>query len=233
MDISEDARQVLEERVVRILGDTDIPANSKDEIKRELLSNYTDASTKNAQSRGALIIERRDVEFALKDSEEIGEIASMYRASYSSSLNRAGIISRSFAYLIDLIASTLLTIIASLPFIILMGFLAPPPHGGFNIVGLFIQFFPGPMITNLSIIFLYFVVFEGYFGYTLGKWLFDLRVLRTDGERINYSEAMLRNIPKLFTPIIAVDALIMLLFHRKDRQRLFDRISGTIVIHRN
>jgi uncharacterized RDD family membrane protein YckC len=233
MEISNDARQVLEDRVFRILGETDIPESCKNEIKRELLSNYTDASAKNAQSRGALIVEITDVELALKDSEETAEIASMYMASYSSSLHRAGIISRSLAYLIDLIASTILTIIASLPFIILMGFLTPPHHGGFDIIGLFVQFFPAPMITNLSIIFLYFVIFEGYFGYTLGKWLFDLRVLRTDGERINYSEAMLRNIPKLFTPTIAADALIMLVIYRKDRQRLFDKISGTIVIHRN
>lgn len=232
MEISDDARQVLEERVFRILGETDIPENSKNEIKRELLSNYTDASAKNAQSRGASIVEKVDVELALKDSEETNEIASMYMASYSGSLKRAGIISRSFAYLIDLIVSTFLTIIASLPFMILMGFLNPP-NGGFNIVGLFVQFFPAPMITNLSIIFIYFVIFEGYFGYTLGKWLFDLRVLRVDGERINYSEAMLRNIPKLFIATIAVDAVLMLVLYRKDRQRLFDRISGTIVIHRN
>jgi uncharacterized RDD family membrane protein YckC len=231
MEISRDARQVLEERVFRILCETDIPENCKNEIKRELLSNYTDASAKNARSRGALIVEKTDVELALKDSEETAEIASMYMASYSSSLKRAGVISRSLAYLIDLIISSLLTIVASLPFIILLGFLSPSRE--FNIIGLFVQFFPAPVITNLSVIFIYFVIFEGYFGYTLGKWLFDLRVLRTDGERINYSEAMLRNIPKLFVATIAADALWMLLFHRGDRQRLFDRISGTIVIHRN
>lgn len=231
MEIKDDARQMLEERVFRILGDTDIPENSKNEIKRELISNYTDASTKYAKSRGAPVVEIADVELALKDSEETREIASMYMTSYSSSLKRAGVISRSLAYLIDLIFITLLTIVASLPFIILMGFLNP--SYGFNLLGLFMQFIPAPVVTNLSIIFIYFSIFEGYFGYTLGKWLFDLRVLRADGERINYSDAMLRNIPKLFIATIAVDALLMLLYKRKDRQRLFDRISGTIVIHRN
>ena len=85
----------------------------------------------------------------------------------------------------------------------------------------------------MTIIFAYFVICEGFFGYTPGKWLLGIKVIRADGKKASYQETMIRSIPKLFIVAIIADAMLMLLFYRKDRQRLFDRIAGTIVISRN
>jgi len=59
-----------------------------------------------------------------------------------------------------------------------------------------------------------------------------LKVLRSDGRKAGYREAMLRTIPKLFILVIAADTILMVLYHGKDKQRIFDRIAGTIVIRR-
>ena len=52
MEISEEARKLLENKVKRILNEIDIPESQKVEVRKELISNYTDASTMNARSRG-------------------------------------------------------------------------------------------------------------------------------------------------------------------------------------
>jgi uncharacterized RDD family membrane protein YckC len=59
-----------------------------------------------------------------------------------------------------------------------------------------------------------------------------LKVLRADGNKAGYKEAMLRTIPKLFIAAIVADAILMILYHGKDKQRIFDRIAGTIVIRK-
>jgi hypothetical protein len=53
-------------------------------IKRELISNYIDASAVKAQAKGASRVEIVDVASAFETSSDPEEIASMYMASYSS-----------------------------------------------------------------------------------------------------------------------------------------------------
>jgi uncharacterized RDD family membrane protein YckC len=77
----------------------------------------------------------------------------------------------------------------------------------------------------------YYIVLEGHFGYTIGKYLLGLRVLRTDGTKIGYKEALLRNISKYINNLIIIDALIMLIFFNKEKQRGFDKIANTMVVH--
>ena len=80
----------------------------------------------------------------------------------------------------------------------------------------------------------YFIVLEGRFGSTPGKWLLGLRVLKEDGTRIGYVEAIIRNIPKVVgnSVFIVIDALLMLLLFNKEKQRGFDKIARTIVVHK-
>ena len=94
------------------------------------------------------------------------------------------------------------------------------------------QYFNLLIASNLAVVLIYFIISEGFYGYTPGKWLMDLKVLRSDGRKIGYKEAMVRDITKLFILAIIADTLLMPLYW-KDRQRLFDKIAGTIVIHRN
>lgn len=232
MEISDEARKMLENKVKRILNEIDVPESQKIEIRKELISNYTDASIMNARSRGVSSVEKGDIESAFESSESPDEIASMYMASYVSSLHKAGIISRSIAFIIDMIIINLFAVIAAVPFIILR-FVLDPPQNEIHMVPAFLQFFYIFVIANMTIIFVYFVICEGFFGYTPGKWLLGIKVLRADGKKASYPETMIRSVPKLFIVAIIADALLMLLFYRKDRQRLFDRIAGTIVISRN
>jgi uncharacterized RDD family membrane protein YckC len=232
MEISDDAKKLMETRVDRILRWIDVPASDKTEIGKELTSNYIDASMVKAQARGAGSVEKVDVVSALEASETPEEIASMYMASYVSSLSRAGLISRSIAYVIDTGITSMITVIVLLPFI-------PPTYQltletilKFSMLPMFFNFFYLLAIVNLTIIFIYFVIFEGFFGFTPGKWLLGLKIRRSDGKKAGYRETMLRSIPKLFLLAVIADALLIV-YRRKDRQRLFDRIAGTIVIHRN
>ena len=72
---------------------------------------------------------------------------------------------------------------------------------------------------------------EGHFGYTIGKYLLGLRVLRTNGTKIGYKEALLRNLAKYNNYLIVIDTLIMLIFFNKEKQRGSDRIADTMVVY--
>jgi uncharacterized RDD family membrane protein YckC len=231
MEVSEEARKLLESRVEKILSDIDIPENNKSEIRKELISNYTDASATNANARGVTKIERGDVELAFGTSESPQEIAAMYMTSYVSTLKRAGIVSRSIAFIIDNIMINIIAFVATLPFLIFGAFLLQDTS--MTVLPLILRFYYAIIIVQLTIVFIYFSISEGFYGFTPGKWLLGLKVIRTDGKRIGYRESMLRTIPKLFIVAIVIDALLMVLLYGKEKQRLFDNIAGTIVIHRN
>ncbi|CAJ36585.1 hypothetical protein RCIX1293 [Methanocella arvoryzae MRE50] len=232
--------------MARIVGDIDIYETDKQEIVRELTSHFYDASMMRAQSRGSRTIEKDDVEAVLADSEDPKEIATAYMKTYVDSLGRAGIVSRSVAFLIDLILALVATVIAvallSLPLLpffpgaILVETLA---NGELNLT--FASDLAAMVFTivwglgSLVTMIFYFVVLEGRFGYTPGKWLLRLRVLKDDGTRIGYVDSLLRNMPKLLGSfsVLALDALLMVLLFRKDRQRGFDKIARTIVVHKH
>ncbi len=231
MELSDDARAILENRVTRILKAVDIPDNDKKEIKKELISNYTDASIMTAQARGAQTVGRADVELALVTAEPPEEVASMYMISYTETLVRAGIFTRSAAFIVDYVISSACAFILTTQFIYFGSFSGGPPPQP-PLIPLFMQSLNLFMTFNLAIVLIYFVISEGYYGYTPGKWILGLKVLKADGRKASYQDALVRNIPKLFILAILVDGLLMI-FSGKDKQRLFDKIAGTIVIERN
>lgn len=232
MEISEDAMKMIEKRANKTLNDIDVPESDKNEIKRELISNYIDASSEKAQARGASSVEPVDVASAFMTSSDPEEIASMYMASYVKSLKRAGLLSRLVPYIIDMIIATIITAIVASPIIVLRIFSSPIHEPGKIQVMIFSEYFYLIIYLNIVVIFIYFVVCEGFLGFTPGKWLLGLKVLRADGKKAGYREAMLRTIPKLFIIAILIDAILMLLYHVKDKQRIFDRVAGTIVIRK-
>jgi uncharacterized RDD family membrane protein YckC len=76
----------------------------------------------------------------------------------------------------------------------------------------------------------YFTWFEANEGRSLGKRALELRVLRLDGQPMTYREAFVRNLVKLQPFLLVLDTLIMLLAFPKEKQRVSDRIAGTIVV---
>ena len=79
-----------------------------------------------------------------------------------------------------------------------------------------------------AILFIYWTVLEGYRGQSLGKMLFDIVVTGPLGESIRFRDAAVESFGKAF--LLPFDCLVCWFALRESRQRLFNRISDTIVI---
>jgi uncharacterized RDD family membrane protein YckC len=248
LEISNEARERLNNRVARIAGDIDVYEAEKKEITRELTSHFYDHAMSRAQGRGSGTIEKQDVEAVFAESEDPKEIAAGYMQSYVSGLRRAGIVSRAIAFIIDCIIIGVTLAIVSLmivaPFLLFFPdqftFGLTPDGNDFSFfvnpegpVAILVSFFVGT--TAFIGLIVYFMLIEGQFGATPGKWLLGLRVLRENGTKIGYVESIIRNIPKVVgnSVFLLIDALLMLLVFGKDKQRGFDKIAKTIVVHKN
>ena len=81
-----------------------------------------------------------------------------------------------------------------------------------------------------AILFIYWTALEGYRGQSLGKMLLNIVVTGPLGENIGFSDAAVESFGKAF--LLPVDCLIGWFALREKRERLFNRISDTIVIKR-
>jgi uncharacterized RDD family membrane protein YckC len=250
MEFSEEAKAAIEDQIQKVVGRMSLSGSDRTEVEKELRSGYYEGAEAMARERGDTRIAIGDVSRALAAEGTPDQIAACYMKSYVGHLRRAGIVSRTIAYLIDgLILGTgiFLLIIALILFLVLIG--APvssttdgstytmEAHAGDDVsvlvamVMLFgmLAFF----VTAFGYVICYNILLEGYFGRTIGKYIMRLKVLKTDGTKIGYREAILRNIPKYVGNFIFIDALIMVLFFREEKQRAFDKVADTIVIHTN
>jgi uncharacterized RDD family membrane protein YckC len=104
----------------------------------------------------------------------------------------------------------------------------PSPQGLDYVTGaLWIALAVSCALSTVGIILLYFPILEGRFGWTPGKRLFGLHVLKENGLPIGYKEAFLRRISFYFE-VLPVDALFILFTAR--RQRAFDIVARTVVV---
>ncbi len=87
-------------------------------------------------------------------------------------------------------------------------------------------------ISDISILpcmlFAYWTATEGYRGQSVGKMIQNIAVTGPLGEEIRFIDAAIESFGKAF--VLPVDCLICWLYFREKRQRLFNRISNTIVI---
>ncbi len=80
-------------------------------------------------------------------------------------------------------------------------------------------------------LFLYSSIMEMAGGATVGKRIFGLRVVSIDGDK-KMASVFIRNIPKAFWYIfLPIDTLTGLAGRGDPRQRMFDRLVGTTVVH--
>ena len=79
-----------------------------------------------------------------------------------------------------------------------------------------------------SMLFIYWTALEGYRGQSLGKMVLNIAVTGTTGEDIRYRDAAVESFGKAF--LLPIDCLSSLVYFREKRQRLFNRLSDTIVI---
>lgn len=89
---------------------------------------------------------------------------------------------------------------------------------------------PGLVSFSLSsvVLFLYWALFEGYRGQSIGKMALGIRVTGRGGEDIGFFAAAIESFGKAF--LLIPDCLIGWLAMPGSKQRLFNRISGTVVV---
>tara|TARA_Y100000310_G_C20533242_1_gene739570 strand:+ start:624 stop:1079 length:456 start_codon:yes stop_codon:yes gene_type:complete len=85
-------------------------------------------------------------------------------------------------------------------------------------------FIIGIVVSLLTL--LYWTFLEWKFNQSVGKMLLRIQVFP---KKINFNQAMLRNVTKLSTFILVLDVVYM--FVTKGNQRFFEKLSNTMVIN--
>ena len=92
---------------------------------------------------------------------------------------------------------------------------------------------PGVSGTLIAIItFAYFIVMEATQGATLGKMARGLRVVKTDGTPISWSESVIRNLLRIIDGLFGYLVGAILIWTSPLKQRLGDRVAHTVVVRR-
>jgi uncharacterized RDD family membrane protein YckC len=77
---------------------------------------------------------------------------------------------------------------------------------------------------------LYFALFWSLIGYTPGKYVVKLRVVRADGLRLGFWRSVLRAVCYYLSALLLFMGFIWIIFD-KNRQGLHDKIANTVVIY--
>ena len=76
---------------------------------------------------------------------------------------------------------------------------------------------------------LYFAVAESVWGASLGKWIFNLRVVSKTGGNPSFGEAFVRNISKIYWLLLLLDVIVGLAITKGYKQKYSDHLMGTTV----
>jgi uncharacterized RDD family membrane protein YckC len=90
----------------------------------------------------------------------------------------------------------------------------------------------GFLLTQVGWI-LYFVIMEGAFGATVGKFALGIRVVKLDGSKVDWGSAIVRTVLRIidgFPYIIPYLVGAILVWSSPMRQRLGDRAANTVVV---
>jgi len=138
-------------------------------------------------------------------------------ARKTSALPLAAFKRRALAFLIDFFVTLAITVFITLP-----ETLSLLTAGVFRLDVTIIVF------LTLALLWGYSTLLEGFAGQTLGKRVLGLKVVRTDGKRLSYDYAAVRNFGKAF--LLPFDLLIGLRLKDEKFVRYFDKFAGTNVI---
>lgn len=154
----------------------------------------------------------------IHDVEGWAEVADVQRRE--TQLPLASFKKRAAAFLIDFgILLAITTTIVIIPRVLSMS-VADSFTGAISIV---------PFIT-IGLMWLYSTLLEGFNGQSLGKRFTGLKVVRTDGKKMSYDHAAIRNFGKIL-PLLPFDLLVgMWRIKNKEFMRYFDKFAGTTVI---
>ncbi len=85
------------------------------------------------------------------------------------------------------------------------------------------------LFVTVGLLWVYSTLLEGFNGQSLGKRAIGLKVVRTDGKKMSYDHAAVRNFGK-FLPLLPFDVFIGWRIKNDMFQRYFDKFAGTTVI---
>jgi uncharacterized RDD family membrane protein YckC len=241
MEFSEDAKREIEKNLGEVVRRISLDSRERTDIMNELRSTYYEAAEDEARARGSDTVTLADARAAKASISSPRETGDSFMESYAAHLKRAGFWPRLAAFIIDSAILCGLVFILTMPFLAFLLLTGMPTDDAANEAWfyalspemklLFLVTLVTVLPAFLIIILGYYFVIEGHFGRTPGKALLGLRVLKTDGTRIGYKEAILRNLSKYNNVLIVIDVLIMLIFFNRETQRGSDRIADTIVVH--
>jgi uncharacterized RDD family membrane protein YckC len=77
---------------------------------------------------------------------------------------------------------------------------------------------------------LYYMIFDTYWGATIGKKAMGLQVQMVNGNKVTFDKAFIRNISKIYPLILLIDWIVGIATTGDKRQKFSDRIAGTIVV---
>ena len=149
----------------------------------------------------------------IKDLETWAPEAELARKA--SSLPIASFRRRACAFLIDVSLALAITCLITLPNTISL--LA---GGAFH--------WDTDLVVFLVLLWGYSTLLEGFSGQSLGKRVVGLKVVKTDGKRLFYEHAAIRNFGKAF--LLPFDLLVGLRLKDKRYIRYFDKFAGTTVV---
>jgi len=86
-----------------------------------------------------------------------------------------------------------------------------------------------PFVMGLVYV-LYFTITESVYGYTVGKRVVNLKVMRINGRKPSLENAFLRNISKIHFLVLLLDTLGGFFTSKDNHQRYIDQIANTTVV---
>ena len=124
MEFKEEAKVAIEDQYRTVIGRTSLSGKERTEVEKELRSGYYQGSEARAAERGDTKVTLADVTRMLAAEGTPDQIATCYMKSYAGNLHRAGILSRTIAYLIDALiigAGIVLLIVPTMLFLMAIG----------------------------------------------------------------------------------------------------------------
>ena len=238
MKLSPEAQAWLAAKVQDVMSKHHLGEPERAGVYYELMSHLHAAGEGKATDEGRIEVTVGDLQAAMLDMGGEAALVQAFVAPRAKPLKRAGVIVRTGALVIDYIVIALGFL--AIHFFLFMTGLFLGPLTGFRLAPWdssafdpFSSHWGGPGLVFPLIVLLtlaYFTFFEGREGRSLGKKVFNLRVLRQDGAPPALREAAIRNLVKVFPPFLLLDVLFMLVFFYDAKQRVSDRIAETIVV---
>lgn len=138
--------------------------------------------------------------------------------------NYAGFVTRLIAWIIDhMVISGVFFIIGWIGSFVIDTFQFMGDTSSLVVLGLVVLF-------NFLFYIFYFIGLWMLSGQTLGKYIMGLRIVRTNGERLKFRNAVVRFFGVFLSALMLYLGYIIVLFDNR-RQAIHDKLAGTIVVY--